>query len=96
MKTKKHLDFATLQLEEYSKIQLTTSEVWENELELKLKQSMGNRHDSQRIFRLIFGLLFIVNITVLVFSMNKEVDAKVTHYQDLKMLREELLIPNSL
>lgn len=96
MKTKKHYDFATSKLEEYSKIQLTTSEGWESELEFKIKKSMGNRRDSKRIFSLVFGLLFLVNISVLLFSMNRDVDAHVSHYQDLKMLGEELLISNSL
>jgi hypothetical protein len=96
MESNEVLAYTTKKLEEYSTVVLTASHSWDRELDYRVRIRDQKAKSTSVSYGVVFGLLFIINITVLLFSTNKNSDAKVVRQQDLKMLREELLIPNTL
>jgi hypothetical protein len=96
MESNEAFEYTTKKLEEFSKVVLTVSNSWDNELEYRLRRKDRNTANNTMLYGVFFGLLFIVNISVLVFSTTKNSDTKAVRQQDLKMIREELLIPNTL
>jgi hypothetical protein len=96
MKSKDALENTTNTLDQLSKVVLVASNSWDNELEFRLRKGEQNKTNNRTFYPVFFGLLFIINISVLVFSTSTSKENKAVRQQDLKMLREELLIPNTL
>ncbi len=96
MKSKDAVGNTTNKLDQLSKVVLVASNSWDHELEFRLRKREQNKTNNSIFYSVVFGLLFITNISVLVFSTNNSKENKVVRQQDLKILREELLIPNTL
>ena len=96
MESKDALENTTNKLDQLSKVVLAASNSWENELEFRLRKREQNKAANRTIYPVFLGLLFIINVSVLLFSTRDSKEDKAVRQQDLKMLREELLIPNTL
>lgn len=95
MKSKDVIESTALKLDELSKVVCVASNSWDNELEFRLRARGQSKENYRLSYSLLFGLLFLINIGILVFTTTKHSDATVVRQQDLKMIREELLIPNT-
>ncbi len=89
-------DIVALKLHEFESVKIEATENWEFALQAKLGYVDKRPKNNIYNFKIILVLLVLMNLSVILFSINKKTETNFSNKQHMKALVDELLIPTNI
>jgi hypothetical protein len=96
MKPKENMDIVTLKLHEFESAKIEATENWEYVLQAKLGYVEKRPKNNISNFKIVLVLLVMMNLSVILFAINKKTETNFSNKQHMKTLVDELLIPTNI